>query len=70
MTTQGKHVNAIQREEVATERLLTVIAHHLGQGPDERSQSAGLAQRSPAMLAAWERATSRSRASDRRPRIA
>jgi hypothetical protein len=55
--TQGdKQVS--EREEILTARLLTVLAHHLGQEPDEGSYHASLLPRSPVMLAAWANATS------------
>jgi len=57
-----------EREEVLTERLLTVLAEHLGQEPGEWSQSASLLRRSPAMLAAWSNATSRLRGNERQRR--
>jgi len=55
-----------EREEVLTERLLTVLAEHLGQEAGEWSQRASLPRQSPAMLAAWASATSRLRTNERR----
>ena len=46
-----------EREQVLTERLLTVLSEHLGQEPGEGSR-VGLVPRSPTMLAAWANATS------------